>query len=205
MRGRVSTSVDFAGGGAAAMFRWATIAPAPMATTTTMKTCIPLWLANFMMPSPRINFGGSLDESPIPVLTASVAMIRIRREPRTRLEITAARVVGIERRGNLGMPRLQHGQDRRQDDERGAGCAEEAADHHPPERCALPAAFTEAQRHRYHPGQHRKTGHQDRTQTAPCAFYRRLRWLAALDPAALSKSHEQDGVCHGHADRHDRA
>jgi hypothetical protein len=42
-------AVDFAGGGAAAMFRWATMAPAAMATTPTIKTFIPLWLANFMM------------------------------------------------------------------------------------------------------------------------------------------------------------
>jgi len=42
-------AVDFAGGGAAAMFRWATMAPAATATTPTIKTFIPLWLANFMM------------------------------------------------------------------------------------------------------------------------------------------------------------
>src|SRR5258707_8894777 len=103
------------------------------------------------------------------------------------------------------MPRLERGKDRRQDDESGACCAEETANHRPPERRALLSAFAEAQRHRHHPGQHRETCHQDRTQTAPCAFYCRLPWLTTLDPAALSESHEQDGICHGHADRHDRA
>jgi hypothetical protein len=48
MRGRLSTSVDFAGGGAAAMFRSATIAPAARAATT-IKTFILVWLANFIM------------------------------------------------------------------------------------------------------------------------------------------------------------
>src|SRR5882724_7202672 len=139
------------------------------------------------------------------VLSASVATIRYRSEPRLRLEIAAMRVVRIERRGNPGMPRLERGQDRRQDDERGARCAEETADHRPPKRRALLSALAEAQRHRHHPGQHRETCHQDRTQTAPCAFYCRLPWLATLNAAALSESHEQDGVCHGHADRHDRA
>ena len=83
------------------------------------------------------------------------------------------------------MPQLELGQDRRQDDERGARSAEENANHRPPKRRGLLAAFAEAQRHRHHPGHHRETGHQDRTQTAPCAFYRCLPWFAALEPAAL--------------------
>ena len=45
-------AVDFAGGGAAAMFRWATMAPAAMATTTTIKPLIFVWLANFMIFGP---------------------------------------------------------------------------------------------------------------------------------------------------------
>src|SRR5258708_1160527 len=56
-----------------------------------------------------------------------------------------------------------------------------------------------------HTRQHREAGHQDWTQTASCTFYCRLPWFAARDPAALSESHEQDGVGHGNADRHDRA
>jgi hypothetical protein len=64
-------------------------------------------------------------------------------EPRFRLEKAAARIVGIERSGSLGLPRLQRGQDRRQDNKRGAGCA----DDRPAKRRALPAAFAQAQRH----------------------------------------------------------
>src|SRR5258706_3482616 len=59
----------------------------------------------------------------------SIATIRRRTEPRLRLKIAAMRVVRIERRGNRGMPRLERGQNSRQDDECGARCAEETTDH----------------------------------------------------------------------------
>src|ERR1700680_2947441 len=124
------------------------------------------------------------------VFTVSRTAIRHRRGPSLRLEIAAVRVVRIERRGNPGMPRLEHGKDRRQDDERGARCAEETTDHRPPKRRALLAALAQAQRHWHHPGQHRETGHQDRTQPAACPFYCFLPWLAALAPAALSAREE---------------
>src|SRR5258705_10315870 len=139
------------------------------------------------------------------VSSGPIPSVRNRTEPRLWLEIAAMRVVRIERRGNRGTPRLECGQDRRQDNERRAYCAEKTADHRPPKRSTLLSAFAQAQRHWHHPGQHRETCHQDRTQTASCAFYCRLPWFAALDPAALGEGHEQDGVCHGHADRHDRA
>src|SRR5260221_5215888 len=199
----LSAFLEFTRDGDAARCRSATMPPAARATTTTTKTFMPVRLVKFIVfreNSVRLFRRLSM------VFSASVATTRHRREPRLRLEIGAVRVVRIERRGNPSMPpRLERGQDRRQNDERGARSAEETADHRPPKRRGLLAAFAEAQRHRHHPGQHREAGHKDRTQTAPCAFYRCLPWFAALEPAALSESHEQDGVCHGHADRHDRA
>src|SRR3981189_2069111 len=79
------------------------------------------------------------------VFSASVATIRHRRQPELRREITAVGVVGIERRGNWGTPRLERAQDGRQDDERGARRAKETADHRPPKRSALLSAFAYAQ------------------------------------------------------------
>src|SRR5258708_6144560 len=201
-RGGLSAFVEFTGDGDAARCRTATMPAAPTPTTTT-KTLMLVLFVTFMLFRLQNSFW--LFRRPSMMLDASVVTIPHRPQPRLRLEIAAMRVIGIERRGNRGMARLERGQDRRQDDERGARCAEETADHRPPERRALLSAFTQAQRHRQHPGEHRETGHQDRTQPAPCAFYCCLPWLAALHPAALSESHEQDGICHGDADRHDRA
>src|SRR5437660_7091402 len=82
---------------------------------------------------------------PIVVFGASVATVRYRREPQFPFETAAVWVVRIERRGNLSLPRLERGQDRRQNNECGAGCAEETADHCSPQRRALPAAFAQAE------------------------------------------------------------
>src|SRR6267154_3021541 len=191
------------GDGVAAKCQSATMpaAPTPMMPA---KTLMPVRLMKFMVLPLNSALAARLFRRPIIVVGGSAATIRHRGGPRLRLEIAAMGVVRIERSGNRGAPRLERGQDRRQDDERGARCPEETADHRPPKRGTLLSAFAYAQRHWHHTGQHRETCHQDRTQTASCAFYCSLPWFAALDPAALRESHKQDGVCHGHADRHDR-
>src|SRR5215831_4513674 len=157
------------------MFRWATMAPAAIAITTTIK--------------PFTRLASEFHDAPPlkPVLApAQSAACRPARplptDPSTSCgtgEIAAVRVVGIERGGNRGTPRLERRENRGQDDERGAGRADEATDDRPAKRRALPAAFAIGTT------QHCKTGHQDRTQTAPCAFYCRLPWLAARDPASV--------------------
>src|SRR3981189_943824 len=114
------------------------VAPTP---TTTIKPFMPVRLVKFMVFHLRIRFVVCLFRRVSMVLSASVATIRHRSEPRLRLEIAAMRVVRIERRGNPGMPRLERGQDRRQDDERGAGSAEGPADHRPPKRRTLLSAL----------------------------------------------------------------
>src|SRR5882672_6802567 len=204
-RGRLSGfhGLTSDGDGDAAKCQSATIPTAPTPTATN-KTFMPVRLVKCIVSAFSV-WLFRLFRCPSMEFGASVATIRHRPEPRLRFEIPAIRVIRIERGGNRGMPRLQRGQDRRQDDERGAGCAEETADHRTPQRSTLLSALAQAQRHGHHPGQHRETCHQDRTQTASCAFYCRLPWLATLNAAALSESHEQDGVCHGHANRHDRA
>src|SRR5712664_3321073 len=152
-RGGLSAFVEFTGDGDAARCRSATMPAAPTLATT-IKTFMPVRLVKLIVfrlfksaPAVRLFRRVSM------VLIASVATIRHRSEPRLRLEIATMRVVRIERRGNPGMPRLERGQDRRQDDERGACCAEETADHRPPKRRALLSPLAQAQRHRHHPRQ----------------------------------------------------
>src|SRR6266478_5487265 len=118
--GGLSAFVEFTGEGDAARCHSATMPVAPTPTTT-IKTFMPVRLVKFMVfrlfkSAPAVR----LFRRPSMMFRASVATIRHRPEPRLRLEIAAMRVVRIERRGNRGMPRLQHGQDRGQDDESGA-------------------------------------------------------------------------------------
>src|ERR1700682_236541 len=137
-RGGLSAFVEFTGDGDAARCRTASMPPAPMATTIT-KTLMLVLFVTFMLFRLQNSFW--LFRRPSMEFGASVATIRHRPEPRLRFEIPAIRVVRIERRGYRGMPRLQRGQDRRQDDERGARCTEQAAEHRPPKRRPLLSAF----------------------------------------------------------------
>src|SRR3978361_893485 len=105
-----------------------TAPPPPMPTNIFM----PVRLVKFMCSAFRIRLAVRSFRRVSMGFSASVATIRHRPEPRLRLEMAARGVGRIERRGNLAMPRLERGEDCRQDDEGGAGCTEETADHRPP-------------------------------------------------------------------------
>jgi len=83
------------------------------------------------------------------------------------------------------MPRLEHGQDRRQDDESGACCAEKPRS--PPAQAALALRPSQTQRHWHHAGQHRETGHQDSDADGSVRLLWASHGFAALDPLRSAK------------------
>src|SRR5260221_6985228 len=117
-RGGLSAFVECTGDGDAARCQSATM-PAAATPPTTTKTFMPVRPVKFMI------FRTFEIQLWLFRLFRRQSMIRHLREPRLRLEIPAMRGVRIERGRNPGMPRLQRGQDRRQDDERSERCAEE--------------------------------------------------------------------------------
>src|ERR1039458_1638691 len=69
---------------------------------------------------------------------------------RRRCGVNFGQVVRVERRGTAVCARLNHGEYRRQHEQRRCGCKQQSADHRATERRGLATAFANAKRHRRH-------------------------------------------------------
>ena len=74
-----------------------------------------------------------------------------------------------------------------------------------PSGAVASAPSPKRQRHRHHAGDHRRAGHQHGRMRARAASMAAVERRAARAARLLGEGHQQDGVGHRDADRHDRA
>ena len=107
--------------------------------------------------------------------------------------------------GRGALPAVREPEDRRHEEERGAGRQQKAADHRAAQRSVLLAAFAEAEGHRDHADDHGERRHEDGTEPREARLDRRGGRVASLGELLLGEADDENAVGRRDAHAHDRA